>query len=151
VLLWASASYAQMESDSIFISKGFLGYRYYHHDERLNINHLPALMYENAEAYELVTKAKNKQVLSSIVSGAGGFLIGLQLANLIIGGEANWTVAAVGGGLIVVSIPVFSRSNKLSRLAVEGYNSSLISSSDHRKTQLLLGMTQNGPGIQLVF
>lgn len=151
-LVWASSSFGQTEErDSIYVAKGFLGYRYYHQDERLNINHLPLLMHDNAEAYELITKSKNKHVLSSIISGAGGFLIGLQIANVIIGGDPNWSVVAAGGGLMVLSIPIFARSNKLSLQAVEIYNSRLSEVHGQRNPQLLFGMNQNGPGIRIVF
>ncbi len=150
MILGAISAHAQTGSDSVYVAKSFWGNRFYHQGERLNINQLAPLLHENSEADILATKAKNKSVLSSILGGAGGFLIGLQLANAIIGGEPNWTVAAVGGGLVVVSIPIFSRSNQLSNQAVDIYNAQLVAKRS-AKPQLIFGMSRYGPGVKLHF
>lgn len=144
-----SLTHAQSESDSVYIIKNFWGYKFYHQQERLNINQLPSLMEANPEALDKSVKAKNRYVLSSIVSGAGGFLIGLQLANTIIGGDPNWTMAAIGGGLVIVSIPIYSQSYKLSSTAVGIYNSQL--HSFNPKPQFMLGISGNGLGLICVF
>jgi hypothetical protein len=143
------AGHTHAQSDSIYIAKNFWGYKFYHQNERLNINQLPLLMEDNPEALDIMVKAKNRHVLSSIVSGAGGFLIGLQLANTIIGGEPNWTMAAIGGGLVIVSIPIYSKSYKLSSGAVNIHNSQLHASLP--KSQLRFGISGSGFGMKCFF
>ena len=103
-------SNAQIPSDSVFVAKNFWGYKFYQKDQRLNFNQLPYIMEGSSEAHTLITKARTNNTISSIIGGAGGFLIGWQLASAIIGGDPNWTLAGIGGGLIIVSIPIFSKS-----------------------------------------
>ncbi len=45
-------------------------------------------------------------VTAQVLGGIGGALVGWQLGTYIGGGEPNWTLAAVGGGLIAVAIPL---------------------------------------------
>ena len=144
-----STAYAQVQSDSIFVAKGFLGYKFYYQDSRVNINTLPFLMESNREAFVLATKAKKNNLISTIISGTGGFLIGWQLGVAIVGGEPNWTTAAIGGGLIVISIPIISKANRQSFLAVDNYNAGL-SESSHR-IHLGIGLCQNGVGVTMHF
>lgn len=144
------ASFAQESVDSISVAKTFLGYKYYQGNFRINFNQLPMLMENNAEASMLIDKARSRQTLSAILSGAGGFLIGLQLANEIIGGEANWAMVAVGGGLIAISIPINASSNKLTIKAVNAFNSQLVVHKEWEK-QLIVGVFHNGIGLRYLF
>ena len=139
----------QIASDSIYFQKSFFGYKYYQWDTQINFNQLPAIMIKDQEAYALVKKAKNKNTISSILGGAGGFLLALQLANVIIGEDPNWTMIAISGGLVVISIPIFSKSYKQSLKAIDMYNSGLGTSS-HR-LQWSLGTTRNGIGLTVGF
>lgn len=116
---------AQVPSDSVLFQKKIFGYKFFQNDVRLNLNQLPYLMEENQEAYQLIKKAKSNNTIASIISGTGGFLIGLQLANTLIGGEPNWTLMAVGGGLVVITIPLYTKSFRQSFLAVQKYNEGL--------------------------
>jgi hypothetical protein len=144
------ASYAQEAVDSIYVSKTFWGYKYYQGNFRINFNQLPEVMEYHADATMFIDKARNRHTLSAILSGAGGFLIGLQLANEIIGGEANWAMVAVGGGLIAISIPISASSNKLTIKAVDAYNRQLMSRTEW-KSQLSFGVSNNGIGLNFLF
>lgn len=148
LLFGLSTAFAQTQSDSIYVAKGFLGYKFYHQDARVNMNTLPILMEDNSEALNLALKARKNSILASIVSGTGGFLIGWQLGAAIVGGEPNWTMVGVGGGLIVVSIPVFSRANKQFLEGIDLYNAGLGKSS---RLKLDMGLLQNGLGIKLSY
>ena len=142
-------SNAQTPSDSIFVAKNFWGYKFYQKDTRLNFNQLPYVMEENSEAFNLITHAKSNNTISSIISGAGGFLLGWQLVTAAIGGDPNWVLAGVGGGLIVISIPVFSKSYRQSLEAVKMYNEGLSMSS--QRLNLNFGASKNGIGIIIGF
>ena len=144
------ATYAQDTGDSIFVEKNFWGYKYYQHNCRINFNQLPMVMANNFEAALLIGKARNRHTLSTILSGVGGFLVGLQLANAVIGGEANWTVGAVGGGLIVLSIPVNSSSGKFALKAVDVHNSQLMAQTSWKR-QVFLGVSSYGAGFKYLF
>ena len=149
VLIYSiSVCNAQTPSDSIFVAKSFLGYKFYQKDARLNINQLPYLMEENHEAYNQVVKARSTNTISAVLSGAGGFLAGWQLTTALIGGDPNWVLAGIGGGLIVISIPVFSKSYRQALKATEIYNAGL--NDTGAKSKLIIGMTMDGPGIRLM-
>lgn len=148
--LGVGVSIAQEAMDSIYVSKTFWGYKYYQGNYRINFNQLPMVMENNAEASLLIDKARSRHTFSAILSGAGGFLIGLQLANEIIGGEANWAMVAVGGGLIAISIPIKASSNKLTLNAVDAYNSQLKSRVEWKR-ELFIGTSMNGIGLRYLF
>lgn len=143
------ASKAQTPSDSIFIQKNFFGYKFYQKDTRLNFNQLPYIMEGDQEAYRLIKKASSTNTISAIISGTGGFLVGWQLVTALVGGDPNWTLAGVGAGLIVISIPISAKSYRQSLQAVNTYNSELAANS--YKPKLFLGTTNHGIGLQLNF
>jgi len=140
---------AQTPSDSVYIYKSFLGYKFIQHEERLNFNQLPDVLDENQEAFLLIKKAKTNNIVSSIIGGIGGFMIGWQLGTAIVGGEPNWTLAAVGGGLVVVSIPIYSKSMGQTLRAVDLYNAGLGTNS--RRPKLNLRFVRHGFGFALDF
>jgi len=149
LLFGLNAAFAQTQSDSIFVAKNFWGYKFYQKDTRLNINALPIIMDDNIDALSIVTKAKTNNIISAIIGGTGGFLIGLQLGTAIVGGESNWTVAAIGGGLVVISIPISSRAINQSIEAINLYNAGLQETSN--RLYLKMGLTQTGVGLKLIF
>ncbi len=142
-------SKAQTPSDSIFIHKNFFGYNFYQTDTKLNFNQLPYIMEADLEAHQLIKKASSNNTISAIISGTGGFLIGWQLASALVGGEPNWIIAGVGGGLIVISIPINSKSYRQSLQAVGMYNTRLV--AKRSKPKLFLCTTNDGAGLRIVF
>ena len=149
IFMCFASSEAQTPADSVFVHKNFWGYKFYQKDARLNFNQLPYIMEGDQEAYLLIKKARNFNTISSIISGTGGFLLGWQLATVLVGGEANWTMVAIGGGLIAVSIPIYSKSHKQSLKAVDMYNAGLSVSS--RRPRIVVGTMQHGIGVRLEF
>ena len=142
-------SVAQSTTDSVYVAKSFLGYRFYQNDTRLNFNQLPYVMEENGEAYYVIKKAKSNYTISTIISGTGGFILGWQLASALFSGEPNWVLAGVGGGLIVISIPIYSKSYRQSLDAIELHNKG-IAASAHR-LDISFGTTANGAGLIVKF
>lgn len=106
-------------------------------------------MNENQEAQQIIKKVKTKNTVASIFSGVGGFIIGWQLGAAIVGGEPNWNAAAVGGGLVLISIPISVKSYKQALQAVKIYNAGLVASS--KRSQLFLCTTVDGVGLKLKF
>jgi hypothetical protein len=94
--------------------------------------------------------AKNNYTASMIFQLPGGFLIGYPLGTAMAGGDPNWTLAAIGAGLVVISIPFISAYNKHARNAVSVYNKGLKYSTLVRP-DLRFGITYNGLGAYLRF
>ncbi len=149
-LFWGS--FGQSPSDSIFMQKSFGGYTFYQHGQRLtNMAEVAGAMQSNEIAYLAFKRAKANYGIANVFGFAGGFMIGWTLGTAIGGGEPNWTVAGVGGGLLLVSIPLFSNANKRAKLAVNTFNSGLGSSSIFKGMNLELAVKDCGMGFLMEF
>jgi hypothetical protein len=146
-----SFTFGQTITESISMKKVFGGYSYYKGEKRLNMNQLVTTMKTNELAYTQIKTAKSTYTFASIVAFAGGFMVGWPVGTAIAGGDPNWTLAAVGAGLIVVSIPISQKYNKQAKQAVDTYNGGLKSTSFWNKNELRLSMTGNGAGLTLRF
>ena len=94
--------------------------------------------------------AKSNYDIGTVFGFAGGFLVGWPLGTALGGGEPNWTLAGIGAGLIVVSIPFSTSYTKHAKKAVGIYNTGL-SQTGLRKIDFNLGLTCNGIGIKMTF
>ena len=146
-----SFMFGQTASDSITMKKVFGGYQFYQGERLLKMNDLTITMVLNNEAYKQIKSARSAYTMASILSYAGGFLVGWPLGTAIGGGEPNWTLAGIGAGLIVVSIPITQSFNKKAKQAVDTYNGGLQTSSFWDKNELNLSLTGNGIGLTLNF
>lgn len=146
-----SFMFGQTASDSITMKKVFGGYQFYQGERLLKMSDLTITMVLNNEAYKQIKSARSAYTMASILSYAGGFLVGWPLGTAIGGGEPNWTLAGIGAGLIVVSIPIAQSFNKKAKQAVDTYNGGLQTSSFWDKNELNLSLTGNGIGLTLNF
>lgn len=146
-----SFMFGQKTSDSITMKKVFGGYQFYQGERLLKMSDLTITMVLNNEAYKQIKSARSAYTMASILSYAGGFLVGWPLGTAIGGGEPNWTLAGIGAGLIVVSIPIAQSFNKKAKQAVDTYNGGLQTSSFWDKNELNLSLTGNGIGLTLNF
>lgn len=140
-------------TDTIQIVQAGGGYNFRLNGETINIKNMQVLMQNNAEALKYLNKAKSTNGFLSVLSYAGGFLIGYPVGTLLGGGEPNWTLAAVGCGLVVIAIPISSSVKSNARKAVSIYNSGL-SDTSYRPAptyNLQLSYSQNGLGLSLRF
>lgn len=127
----------------------FGGYKYTQNGKNLKMEDLVKEMKGNPEALALIKKAKSSNNFSLFLGGAGGALVGWPLGTALAGGDANWLLAGIGAGLLVIAIPVSSSANKKSKQAIDLYNSSL-SSSIFREKKPELSITSSGNSIGFV-
>ncbi len=146
-----SFTYGQASTDSISMKKVFGGYQFYQGEQRLNMNQLVKTMTPNDQAYQQVKSAQSTYTLATVIGGVGGFMVGWPIGAALGGGEPNWTIAGIGAGLIVVSIPISQSFNKKVKQAVGTYNGGLQTSSFWDKNELKLSLTGNGMGLTLNF
>ena len=137
--------------DSITMKKVFGGYKFYLGDRILNMSNLINTMRPNEQAYYEIKAAQSTYTIASIFSFAGGFLVGWPLGTAIAGGDPNWTLAGIGAGLIIISIPITQKFIKQTKGAVKTYNQGLQAGSLWNNTELKLSMTSYGAGIILKF
>jgi hypothetical protein len=127
------------------------GYQFYQGEKRLNIYQLVKAMKPYEQAYNQIKSAQTTYTLASIVGIAGGFMVGWPIGTAIGGGEPNWTLAGIGDGLIIVSIPISQKFNKQAKQAVDTYNGGLQTSSVWDKSELRFYMTGYGVGLTFRF
>lgn len=67
-----------------------------------------------------------------LISCVGGFMVGWSIARTLTGngGKSNLTIAGIGAGLILVSIPINRKYIKQAKQAVNTYNEGIKSSSN---------------------
>jgi hypothetical protein len=147
LFLISFSGFCQTQSDTItIVKKG----RFAKDEEFLNSNQLLVLLRGNREAFELMKKARSNSALASVFSFTGGVLIGLPLELAIGGGDINWGMVAVGGGFIVLSIPLIYSYRNNSTRAVESFNRGLLE-AHHRKIEIHFQTNANGVGLGLRF
>lgn len=136
------------QSQEIKKEKVFGGYKYSQNGNHISMKNMVNLMKDNAEALKLIKKAKSNTTIATVLGGIGGGLIGFPIGTAIGGGDANWTLAGVGAGLIIIAIPIASGANKKANKAVDLYNSSLNTTS-YKKFNPQFNMVVNGNGVGL--
>jgi hypothetical protein len=128
----------------------YTGNKYTLNNENLTLDKMSVIMQNNTVATEYLKSAKGNSGFANILAYAGGFMIGYPLGTALGGGKPNWTLAAVGCGLIVIDIPIVSSANKKVRKAVNAYNQ-VGTVSRVEKYDVKLGMNQNGMGLAFRF
>lgn len=147
IVVVSTASYSQ----KINMEKTFGGYKFTQNGKNLGLSELVNTMKNDEQSYSLAKSAKSNYVLSQIIGGAGGFMVGWPLGTAIAGGEPNWTIAGIGAGLIIVSIPITSSANKKMKKAVNRYNSSITSTSYTFRPSYCIVSNGKGIGLSITF
>jgi hypothetical protein len=140
---------AQSTTDTIVMQKVFGGYQFYQGSKRLNVSNLVRTMKPNEQAFKEIKAAQTTYIFGNIVAFAGGFMVGWPIGTAIGGGDPNWTLAAVGAGLIIITIPIGQKFNKQARTAVNTYNKGAKTSSFWDNTDIRFGFTGNGLGFTM--
>ena len=152
MLTLALATITLCNAQKIEVKKVFGGYKYMQNEKPMSMRGLIKAMELNADAYQLIKKASTNNTLANILGGAGGALIGFPIGTSLGGGDANWALAGIGAGLIVVSIPISSSLHKNAKQAVDIYNASLNETSFyHFKPKFNMIANQHGIGLSMNF
>jgi len=104
----------------------------------------------NSAAHKEMQTAKSNYDVGNVFGSVGGFLIGWPIGTALGGGKPNWTLAGIGAGLVVISVPFSIASSKHAKNAVRTYNSGL-RLSGMSTTQCRLGLSNNGINFKIVF
>ena len=136
--------------DTIQYQKTGIGYKFMMNNEALTLDKMSDIMQGNQTSLEYIKKAKGTSGILSVLSYAGGFLIGYPIGTMLGGGQPNWTMAAIGCGLIAVAIPIASGADKNLLKAVQAYNhGKSVSFKDNY--EIKLGVNQNGLALAIRF
>ncbi len=135
---------AQSNFEEITIKNNLGGYQFYQGENRLSVNELAKTLKTNSIAYKQFQSGQNSYRASMIFGTVGGFLIGYPIGTMLGGGEPNWTLAGVGVGLAVISIPFTNNFKKNVHRAVDTYNQNLQSNTILEQSELQFAITGNG-------
>lgn len=136
--------------DTIEIIKAGGGYKYKFNDQLLTLNSFEEVVLDNSTATEYFKKAKGTSGFISVLGYAGGFLIGYPIGTALGGGKANWTLAAVGCGLVAIAIPIASSADKNLLKAARAYNEGK-PISKVEPYDIRVGVNQNGLALAIRF
>ncbi len=151
-LIFALVTITICSAQKIEMKKVFGGYQYTQNGDKMTMGDLVKVMESNSEALNFMKKAKSNNLLASILGGAGGALIGFPIGTAIGGGDANWTLAGIGAGLVAIGIPISSNVNKKAKKAIELYNSSLNATAYYEfKPEFKIIANGNGLGLSMNF
>ena len=139
-------------AQEIEMEKFMGGYKFTQNGNKLTMRDLVKTMESNQEAFDLIKKAQSNHTFASILGFAGGGFIGWPIGAAVAGGDANWTLAGIGAGLIAIGIPISSSANKKAKQAIGVYNSSLNSTSYYEfKPEFQVIANGNGIGFSMSF
>jgi len=137
--------------DMIVAKKVFGGYMFYKNDKPLNMYQLTNLLRTDEKAIKGLNQAKSTNILVSILSYAGGYLIGWPCGTAMAGGKADWKLAGIGAGLVAIALPISSIVSNQTKKAVEIYNQGKNTGSLMEETEWKVGLTGNGLGLIVSF
>jgi hypothetical protein len=149
LILSAFRLFGQNASDSIEVRHA-LGIIFLQNGKKLAPRNLLEITKSNMESYSEMKTAKTNYDAGYVFGSVGGFLAGWPLGTAIGGGKPNWALAAVGAGLIIVSIPFSTAYSKHAKNAVGLYNNGL-KQTGHTAVKWKMGLTSSGAGIRLIF
>ncbi|MEZ5070469.1 MAG: hypothetical protein R2751_05755 [Bacteroidales bacterium] len=151
LVLGFCSTFGQSPVDSLSMKKAFGGYQFFQGEQRLTMGQLVEAMKPNEQAYQEIKAAQSTYTMAMICSFAGGFMVGWPIGTALGGGDPNWTLAGIGAGLFVVSIPINQSAMKKTKLAVDTFNGGLRTSTFRERSELQLTMSGQGIGLSLRF
>lgn len=150
MLLAGFGSIGQTTNDSILLRE-FEGKKVMvWHGQPIDMQQCATLMRTNTDAYNQLKKARFDNGLAASLIFAGSLGVALPLAQAIMGTDhPQWWAAGAGAACLGLAFPVKKAYITNRNRAIDLYNSkqSLKSSAG----QLMLGLSQNGFGLQLRF
>ncbi len=148
-------THGQKKSDKLKLETGFFGNKYYKGVWNISRDKAFSMLSENGEAYNLAIKGEKLQKTGTVISAIGGALIGYTVGSALGGAEdPKWFIAGIGGGIVLISIPIYSTGNKRVHEAIEVYNEEELSAELNQKSlinEITFGAGRNGVGLRLTF
>lgn len=149
LLIMSYCLFGQDISDTIEVKKA-MGVVFIQNGQKLMPRQLLGITAANPESYKEMKIAKTNYDVGTVFGSAGGFLIGWPIGTAVAGGEPEWLLAAVGAGLIAISIPFSTSYSKHAKKAVVIFNNGL-KQSGHNAPEVRLGLTYGGIGVKVTF
>ncbi|WP_157972278.1 hypothetical protein, partial [Pleomorphovibrio marinus] len=124
--------------------------RFFYEGNRLQPRMMLDIMRDSPGAYEEMRTAKVNYDVAQVMGFIGGGMIGWPLGAALGGGDPNWLLAGIGGGIVLSCIPMVTAYSKRSKAAVVLYNEGLRGSS-MRQVHIHLASGRDGVGLRILF
>lgn len=144
-------TYIPVNSQTITMEKSNIGYKFTQYGINLKFSQLDSVMKINPKSHKLIKSAHSKYVISQVMSGSAGILLGVSIGTAINAGKLNWTLIGIGSSLIAVGYPLSKHSIKKAKKAVDIYNANLTSSINIFQPEFKLVVSSTGVGIAMSF
>lgn len=140
----------QDTKNKIFYTKVLGGYSYYYNGKLISANDVFSLVEKFPENKKYLRRTKNFDFLAMMLSSTGASLLGWYVGVWLAGADPDWKLAAVGGGLTLISIPILRAGNKNLNKAINIYNLENVIS--HKPTtEISISGQQNGLALVIHF
>lgn len=117
-------------------------------EQKFTLRQAQDLMESVPLAFEEMKKANSNNAIATLLGVVGGGMVGWTLGTAAGGGDPEWILAGIGGGLIIAAIPLYSTASEKAKKAADIYNETL--GYVERKKQFNVNMNLNGNGVGLV-
>ncbi len=150
--LGLSSAFAQSSKETIVIDKVFLGHKYYHGDQQImKIRDMKAIVANDELALKEVKKAGVANGFATVLSCIGGFALGWELGNAILGKDTNPYVLGASLGVTAVGIGLSALVDSHLKKGATIYNGNLGATSCGNGIELEFGFVPAGVGLTLSF
>ena len=139
---------AQYQRDTIEVGKR--SGTFYRQNRRITPGELVILTRNNPGALREMQMAKSNHEIGSLFAYSGGLAAGFALGQAIVKGKGSLTLAGIGAGLMLISLPFGSAYNRHAGKAVQLYNGE-IKRTGQRKTDFRLGLALNTASLKVSF
>ncbi len=120
--------FAQKKGDKLKVETGLFKNKYYHGVWSISQDKAMNMLSENGESYALINKGIKLQRTFRIMAGAGTAMVLYSAISEAAGADdARWYIAGIGGGVILISIPIYSTGHKKVHESIEVYNEEVLS------------------------
>jgi hypothetical protein len=103
-----------------------LGYEYLQRGKEIDRGDMVATIRADPDAERALQSYEPSNTFAFVLGGAGGALIGWPVGALVVGDpDPPWVLAAIGGGLVVLGIPLALYAEASLERAVAAYNAGL--------------------------
>ena len=106
----------------LYMEKTFGGARFETDTLTLSLNQVLEVMQDDPYAVDEFRRAKSNYGISGLLGFGGGLLVAAPVVTAVIGGKPEWSLAAAGGVLILVSIPFTRAFYRHAENALADYN-----------------------------
>ncbi len=125
VLVFAAGWTLTASGQAIIMTRSFGGTRFEMDTLTLSTSQVLELMRINPVAHDQFKKGRIRNNIAGVLGFTGALLIAVPLTTAVAGGHPEWTLAAVGGALIIASIPINRSWHRLAQTSVDEYNRQL--------------------------